>query len=621
MMKRNILSSIVILGALLMGGASRMMAAKEIVYSRGDSAVVFGTNSVKAETYDVAQHLTDPALVGMKVKALRVTFPFSSDLSEGKVWLSKSLPVIKSQRMQTPDIASQVFTPKKGYTEVAFAEPYTITDEGVYVGYSFKVAASNPSKRPVVLSNRVSAEGFLLHSTDVFRTAWHDQSAETGSVAIQVVLESDQILEYAAGVGNVEEIKGRTGKTNTMKAEIINHGTKGVQSFDYTYTIAGQEGSQHIDLGANSLPGIFGRSAVFEVTLPAVAEKGAFPVVIEITKVNGVENADLVRQGKGLANLYHTLPKHRAVLEEYTGTWCGYCPRGFVGLEEMNRLHPDDFIGISYHNKDPMEIMSSGQFPSNVTGFPAAFLDRVTPVDAFSGSASGKVFGIETAWEHFCAIVAPAEVDVFSQWTEDSVLTATASVSFPVEREDCPYEVGFVLLSDGLKGNSSNWRQANYYSGESGWPSSMDEFVNGGSYIGGLTYNFVIIDRSGISGIENSLQAPIVADLPQTVNYQFDIRNSRNTSGEQVVQDKNNLTVVALLFDKATGAILNANKARVGQASSTGISEPKAELVGSVIKTELYDLTGKRVINPRRGVYVRMETLSDGSINKTKVKY
>jgi hypothetical protein len=88
-----------------------------------------------------------------------------------------------------------------------------------------------------------------------------------------------------------------------------------------------------------------------------------------------------------------------------------------------------------------------------------------------------------------------------------------------------------------------------------------------------------------------------------------------------VVQDKNNLTVVALLFDKATGAILNANKARVGQASSTGISELKAELVGSVIKTELYDLTGKRVINPRRGVYVRMETLSDGSINKTKVKY
>lgn len=621
MKKRNILYSFVILVALLFGGASRMMAAKEIVYSRGDSAVAFGTGSTKAETYDVSQHLIDPALVGMKIKALRVTLPFTSGLSNGKVWLSQVLPVIKSQRMQTPDIATQEFTPKKGYTEVAFAEPYTITELGVYVGYSVKVEVGSPAKKPIVLSNQVSSEGFLLHSSDVFRTAWHDLSAEEGSLAIQVVLEGDQILEYAAGVGNVEEIKGRTGQTNIMKAEIINHGTQGVQSFDYTYTIAGQEGSQHVDLGANSLPGIFGRSTTFEVTLPAVAEKGAFPVVIDITKVNGVDNADLANQGTGLANLYHTLPKHRAVLEEYTGTWCGYCPRGFVGLEEMNRLHPDDFIGISYHNKDPMEIMSTAQYPNSVPGFPAAFLDRVTPVDAFSGIGSGKVWGIETAWELYCNIMAPAEVDVFSQWTEDSVLTATASVSFPVEREDCPYEVGFVLLSDGLTGTSGNWRQANYYSGESGWPSSMDEFVNGGSYVGGLTYNFVIIDRSGVSGIENSLHAPIVADLPQTVSYQFDIRNIRNTSGDKVVQDKNNLNVVALLFDKNTGSILNANKARVGQSSSTAVDQPTVESVREVVKSELYDLNGHSVVHPRRGVYVRVKTLSDGTIVKSKVQY
>ena len=621
MKKRNILYSFVILVALLFGGASRMMAAKEIVYSRGDSAVAFGTGSTKAETYDVSQHLIDPALVGMKIKALRITLPFTSGLSNGKVWLSQVLPVIKSQRMQTPDVAIQEFTPKKGSTEVAFAEPYTITESGVYVGYSVKVEAGSPAKKPIVLSNQVSSEGFLLHSSDVFRTAWHDLSAEEGSLAIQVVLEGDQILEYAAGVGNVEEIKGRTGQTNIMKAEIINHGTQGVQSFDYTYTIAGQEGSQHVDLGANSLPGIFGRSTTFEVTLPAVAEKGAFLVVIDITKVNGVDNADLANQGTGLANLYHTLPKHRAVLEEYTGTWCGYCPRGFVGLEEMNRLHPDDFIGISYHNKDPMEIMSTAQYPNSVPGFPAAFLDRVTPVDAFSGIGSGKVWGIETAWELYCNIMAPAEVDVFSQWTEDSVLTATASVSFPVEREDCPYEVGFVLLSDSLTGTSGNWRQANYYSGESGWPSSMDEFVNGGSYVGGLTYNFVIIDRSGVSGIENSLYAPIVADLPQTVSYQFDIRNIRNTSGDKVVQDKNNLNVVALLFDKNTGSILNANKARVGQSSSTAVDQPTVESVREVVKSELYDLNGHSVVHPRRGVYVRVKTLSDGTIVKSKVQY
>lgn len=610
----------IILGVLLFAGAPRMMAYNEIIYSRGDSAATVGTGSVKNETYDVAQRLADRGLVGMKLKALRVAFPFSENLSDASVWLSKSLPAIKSQRIQDPDIVKQTFTPQQGYVEVAFSEPYIITEEGLYVGYSFKVAASNPGKKPLVVSKQSSVGGLYLHSSDLYRTAWHDLAADLGDLAIQVVLEGDQVYENAAGVGIVEEIKGRTRTKNTITAEIVNHGTKGVQSFDYTYTIAGQSGSGHVNLGSKKLPGIFGRSTTFKIELPAVEEKGAFPVVIDITKVNDVDNPDIARQGQGLANLYHTLPKHRAVLEEYTGTWCGYCPRGFVGLEEMNRLHPDDFIGISYHNADPMEVMSSSQFPNNVSGFPAAFLDRQQSVDAFSGIASGKVWGIETIWEHYCAIVAPAEVDVTAQWTEDSILTATAYITFPVEREDCPYEVGFILLSDGLKGTTSKWRQSNYYSGETGWPSSMNEFTKGGSYVSGLTFNFVIIGRSGIAGIENSLQAPIVADVPQSYSYQFDIREAKNTSGQLVVQNKDDLRVVALLFDKATGAILNANKVAAGKSTLTvtpGV-ETKAT---QVLSTVYYDMNGRPVLHPRHGVYVRVQTLTDGKRIKTKVAY
>ena len=75
------------------------------------------------------------------------------------------------------------------------------------------------------------------------------------------------------------EIKGKTGKVNTTTVEIINHGSKGVKSFDYTYEIAGQTGSRHVTLtGSNVLPGIVGRSTTFNVQLPSVAEKGAYPV-------------------------------------------------------------------------------------------------------------------------------------------------------------------------------------------------------------------------------------------------------------------------------------------------------------------------------------------------------
>lgn len=483
------------------------------------------------------------------------------------------------------------------------------------MGYSFKVAKGTSAKRHLVTTAQATDGGLFLHSTDIYRTAWHNLADDLGDLAIQVVLVGDDIREHALGVGSVAELQAKTGQPTSTSVEVINHGTAGAASFDYTYTLAGQTGEGHVDLGTRQLPGIYGRSTTFEVQLPAVEEKGAYPVLIDITRVDGFDNEDVSRQGEGLANLFKTLPKHRVVLEEYTGTWCGYCPRGFVGLEEMARLYPDEFIGLSYHNNDPMEVMASGQFPNDVSGFPAAFLDRQTPVDAFAGFSSGKTFGIDQAWSRMCSVTAPAEVDVESVWTEDSILTATALVTFPLERADCPYEVGFVLYSDGLTGTASRWRQSNYYSGETGWPSSMDTFTKGGSYVSGLTYNFVVVARSSKSGIEGSLSAPIEADVTQTSEYAFDLREVKNTGGEPVIQDKNNLRVVALLIDKETGNILNANKAAAGSSSkeTSGMESP-ANSQRRASATAYYDLRGRRIAAPGRGLFIKAETLTDGTV-------
>ena len=609
-----------LLGILLVLGATGAWA-DEIIYSRGDSASTVGTGATKAETYDLCQRLNDKALVGMRVKALRVTFPFTNGLGTAKAWLSKQLPTVKSQKMQDPDIATKEFTLKRGYTEIAFDEPYTITDEGLYVGYTFKMEASSSARRPVVVTSTSSAEGFIIHSSQLYRTAWHDLSGDNNNLAIQVVLEGDVVYENAAGVGRVEEFKGHTGVTTSTTVEIINHGTAGVKSFDYTYEIAGLTGQRHVNLGgARALPGIAGHSTTFTVQLPAVERKGAYPVVIEITKVNGEENNDPGRRGQGIANLYNTLPKHRAVLEEYTGTWCGYCPRGFVGLEEMNRLYPEDFIGISYHNKDPMEIMSTGQYPNEVGGFPAAFIDRNISTDAFCGNSGMGTFGIDAVWKNACTVPAPAEVDVEAVWTEDSILKATSLITFPVAREDCPFEVCFCLLSDGLTGKGQPWAQSNYYGGQTNWPASMKEFTSGGSYVVGLTFNFVIVARSGRNGIEGSLQAPIEADVTQTYDYSFDLREVRNTSGEPVIQDKNQLSVVVLLLDKATGQILNANKVKAGGSTINGVKTLATSADECVVSVAYYDLSGRRVVLPQHGLYIKAETLQNGHVRTTKVR-
>jgi hypothetical protein len=147
----------------------------------------------------------------------------------------------------------------------------------------------------------------------------------------------------------------------------------------------------------------------------------------------------------------------------------------------------------------------------------------------------------------------------------------------------------------------------------------MKQFTDGGSYVNGLTYNFVVVARSGKSGIEGSIKTPIEEDVTQTYDYLFDIRKVVNTAGDLVVQDKNNLVVVVLLIDKETGVIMNANKVSAGH-STVDISQLTSTQEMRVKAVDYYDLSGRRVTIPEHGLYIRQEKLENGQIITRKVK-
>lgn len=45
------------------------------------------------------------------------------------------------------------------------------------------------------------------------------------------------------------------------------------------------------------------------------------------------------------------------------------------------------------------------------------------------------------SYHNRCTMSAPAEVDIATTWTEDSILKATSLITFPISRDDCPYGV------------------------------------------------------------------------------------------------------------------------------------------------------------------------------------
>ncbi|MFI5202435.1 MAG: hypothetical protein ACHQNE_08605, partial [Candidatus Kapaibacterium sp.] len=40
----------------------------------------------------------------------------------------------------------------------------------------------------------------------------------------------------------------------------------------------------------------------------------------------------------------------RVMLEEFTGAWCGWCPRGALAIQQIKEGYPGQIFAVSFHN-------------------------------------------------------------------------------------------------------------------------------------------------------------------------------------------------------------------------------------------------------------------------------
>jgi len=614
--KKNLLATALLAAmALLPAQASADTGDATFSYDSGKgNQSMAGT--MKKENYNVAIRLEGKGLTGVVIKGVRVPLKGVGNISNVKVWLSSELKTTtdaSKKKVNDPDITSQDVTVTGDWIDVDFQTPYTMTGSDVYVGYSFNIDASDDTnKQPVmVTSENAGVEGGLYLFTSRTYRSWMDLSS-WGASALQVKLSG--VATNAASFGSVGTVYGEVNKSVDVALAIKSHGTAGVSSFDYTYELNGSTGSAHVDLGDNAVPAVINASSDLTMTLPSLSAKGSYPWKLTVTKVNGVDNADSAPTVETTLVVFNKKPVHRSVMEEYTGTWCGWCPRGFVGLEVMNRLHPGDFIGISYHNSDPMDI--TNDYPSYISGFPSAYLDRSLSVDAYYGSSNSIEMYIEEDWKADCAELAIAAVDVTATLNDDySKVNASAEVTFISDASAANYKVETVLLVDDLHGEDESWLQTNNYSGYGAGYFSVpefDKFTTAGSSVEGLHFDDVIVASTRLTGEDVALPTSIEADKAYSANAEFTLANVvSRTSGDAVIQDLSQLRVVALLIDASTGKIVNANKCKVGGAP-TGISVANAD--ANVGRNVVYDVSGRRVNGLVKGLNIIRK--ADGSTVK-----
>lgn len=69
----------------------------------------------------------------------------------------------------------------------------------------------------------------------------------------------------------------------------------------------------------------------------------------------------------------------RVLIEDYTGTWCGYCPRVSYGIELVNEATDKAVVAAIHRGNDPYDFNASVlENMIDLSGYPTAMLNRTT---------------------------------------------------------------------------------------------------------------------------------------------------------------------------------------------------------------------------------------------------
>ena len=562
-----------------------------------ESITEVGTGSpmtLMAGIYIPANH---PQIGQATVKAVRIYFRQNlvSTLSNLKIWISKELP----NKIDDADYKQNLLgTPSAGANDYNLRTPFEINNTGFYIGY----CVTSTSGYSIGSGGNDAPNSFWIGNPTA-GLGWTDLNGNgLGKLAFQILVEGADIPATYATASDFGQNLTLQGEIASVPVTITNLGTDPVNSI--TYTIATEGGSttepQELKLGDLS----FNSSVTVSVPFLPDAETRKYHKTFTITHVNGTPNTTDDNSANGFLITLKEKQPVTPVIEEFTGTWCGWCPRGIVGMEKIHEAYGNQVVQIAAHNGDPMAIDAYKNFIyENVGGFPSSFIDRQYDIDP---SYSALNYYVKLALGR----TAPAAIELKAEWenADQNSVVFNTTTRFSYNDEKAQYAIAYVLVEDGLTGTGSNWAQANYYrNGGSG--GEMDFWYKANSSVTGLEFNHVAVAGWGIDdGINGSVSSIINVNTPQQYSKTYSI------SGNSLIQDKSKLTAVALLIDRFDGTIVNAAQSPIVE-KGTAINAPTA---GFEAPEARYTIDGRSLQHPSRGLNIIRMT--DGTVKKVMVK-
>lgn len=400
-----------------------------------------------------------------------------------------------------------------------------------------------------------------------------------------VSLESIIIQEYIL-----------TNQNTSLELNLKNVGANDITSV----TVNWNDGTDHSAV----IPVTIATGGTATVTHPTAlnySSATSHDIEITVTEVNGNTDPDM---SNNLQNTAVTAISQdggtKVLIEEGTGTWCQWCPRGAVAMEYMYNNHSDKFVGIAVHEgipqwPDPMQVTAYAN-GSNFSGYPSMHIDRVIKDESVSQEIMEYYVLLRSARPN------PVSINIETSLSGQE-LTIEASATFYSNFTNANFRLAAIIIENDVTGTTNTYSQSNVYSGGAYGPMGGYENLPNPVPASMMVYDHV--GRAllgGYNGVSGSV--PTTLTDGQTINYTFNYT-------VPTAYDIDQIHVAVVVIDTTTGQIVNSNSAYAGTLSVNDISSnsgfsvypnPATDFVNLQFNQDgkyavkIYDITGKEVL-------------------------
>ena len=556
----------------------------------------------------------DGLLKGSSINGVNLPVYTTANMTDVSIWISEDLETnIISQNVDVRSLTPNAFT------AIALDEPYAIPEGGVYVGVKFTITGivEDSDAFPVACAGTPNTLSLILKCSGAgVEIEWGDYSNDFGAYAMQLFCSNLTQPERSAYFKSASSVTTLPGEEVSLPAVISSDGSEPISSIDYVVEINGNKTSKHLSLGS-PIAGGFGQSGNVTLNFTAPNTASAYTANISIEKVNGSTNAASENVLSVTNKAVTKIATRRTVVEEFTGTGCGWCPRGWAGMELMKETK-ENFIGIAFHQfnySDPMYVENYySTYDLGINGAPGCAMDRkLLGIDPYYG----RGYSIINDFDYCNSLLPDVDVTVNGRFNADyTAVEITANIEYLTEGDQ--YTVAYVLTADGLSGTTAAWGQANYYASSyaSGDPL-IDQFCSGGKYGTSsvfLTFNDVMIGSSysyGGINLAPALAGEVKAGETSTGTYTV----SMPTGMELKNAINNNAVYAVALVIANDGTIANAARAKVVD-TATNIESADTDV--NATEMARYNAAGQIISTTQKGLNIIK--LSNGKTVKMIVK-